>query len=76
VTVSRQLGMVPLDWNVDPSDWDEATPAQIYQRVLGQSRTGSVILLHDGGGDRAATVTACRTLIPALKKRYRIVPLR
>ena len=68
--------MVPLDWTVDPSDWDDVTPALVYQRVLGQARTGSVILLHDGGGDRAATVTACRTLIPALKTRYRVVPLR
>ncbi|HEU4426964.1 MAG TPA: polysaccharide deacetylase family protein [Pilimelia sp.] len=75
-TVSRQLGMVPLDWNVDPSDWDDATAAQISQRVLAQSRTGSVILLHDGGGDRAATVAACRTFIPALKRKYRVVPLR
>ena len=76
VTVTRQLGMVPLDWNVDPSDWEDVTPAQVYNRVLGQARLGSVILLHDGGGDRAATITACRTLIPALKSRYRVVLLR
>jgi peptidoglycan/xylan/chitin deacetylase (PgdA/CDA1 family) len=74
--VTRELGMVPLDWTVDPNDWDDATAAQIEARVLGQARTGSVVLLHDGGGDRANTVTACRTLIPTLKGRYRVLPVR
>jgi peptidoglycan-N-acetylglucosamine deacetylase len=74
--IARSLGMVPLGWNVDPSDWDEPTTAQIQARVSGQSRRGSVILMHDGGGDRHTTLAACQTLIPSLKQRFRIVPLR
>jgi peptidoglycan/xylan/chitin deacetylase (PgdA/CDA1 family) len=30
------------------------------------TRTGSIILEHDGGGDRSQTVTALRTVIPRL----------
>jgi peptidoglycan/xylan/chitin deacetylase (PgdA/CDA1 family) len=74
--IARSLGMTPLGWNVDPSDWEEPTTAQIQSRVMAQSRRGSVILMHDGGGDRATTVAACRTLIPGLKNKFRIVPLR
>jgi peptidoglycan/xylan/chitin deacetylase (PgdA/CDA1 family) len=76
VQVSRALGMVPLDWTVDPTDWADVTAAQIKARVLRQARKGSVILLHDGGGDRAATTAACRKMLPDLKRRFRIAPVR
>ena len=37
---------------------------------------GSIILLHDGGGDRSATVEALPALIDALRARgYSIVPV-
>jgi cellulose synthase/poly-beta-1,6-N-acetylglucosamine synthase-like glycosyltransferase len=39
-------------------------------------RRGSIILLHDGGGDRSATVAALPVLITALRARgYQIVPV-
>ncbi len=37
---------------------------------------GSIILLHDGGGDRSATVAALPVLIDALRAHgYAIVPV-
>ena len=37
---------------------------------------GSIILMHDGGGDRSATVAALPVLIEALRARgYEIVPV-
>lgn len=76
VRVARSLGMISLGWTVDPSDWEKPASKTIKSRVISQAYPGAVILMHDGGGDRSHTVTACRTLIPALKQRYRVIQLR
>ncbi|MGW0436501.1 polysaccharide deacetylase family protein [Micromonospora sp. NPDC003197] len=70
--ISRSLGMVPLHWDVDPRDWDKPDAATIQSRVLRQAQAGSIVLLHDGGGDRANTVAACPQILSTLRKRYGI----
>jgi peptidoglycan/xylan/chitin deacetylase (PgdA/CDA1 family) len=63
-----------LEWSVDPRDWRPATPDELRQRVLDAVRPGSVVLLHDGGGDRSATVAMLPGLIDALRQQgYRFV---
>ena len=81
------LGYVIVGNKIDTSDWDEhprKTPAEIAQSVFDQiaemeahpDRRGSIILMHDGGGDRSATVAALPVLINALRaKGYTIVPV-
>ncbi|MGW4497694.1 polysaccharide deacetylase family protein [Micromonospora sp. NPDC004336] len=76
VGVAKQLGMRSLHWNVDPQDWSKPTAGTITKRVRAAARPGSVVLLHDGGGDRAATLAACPHLIVDLKRRYGIARLR
>ncbi|MFG3711008.1 polysaccharide deacetylase family protein [Micromonospora sp. NPDC047730] len=76
VSVAKQLGMRSLHWNVDPQDWGKPTTATITNRVRAAARPGSVVLLHDGGGDRAATLAACPHLITDLKRRFGIARLR
>ncbi|WP_433389141.1 polysaccharide deacetylase family protein [Micromonospora sp. KLBMP9576] len=76
VTVARQLGMRSLHWEVDPRDWSKPTAATITKRVRAAARPGSVVLLHDGGGDRAATLAASPHLIADLKRRYGVAPPR
>ena len=39
------------------------------RRVLSGARDGAVVLMHDGGGNRAGTVAALRPAYPALKQR-------
>ena len=75
IRVARELGMTSLGWTVDPRDWEKPTAKVIGARVLKGAKPGSVILLHDAGGDRAATVAACRTLVPTLKSRHRLIRL-
>jgi peptidoglycan/xylan/chitin deacetylase (PgdA/CDA1 family) len=59
-----------VTWNVDPRDYTVGKPAQqIVAEVSAQVRPGSIILLHDGGGDRTATVAALSVLIPVLRAR-------
>ncbi|MFV2017397.1 polysaccharide deacetylase family protein [Micromonospora sp. LOL_023] len=75
VAVADELGMVSLDWDVDPRDWDKPTKDQLIEHIQTESRLGSVILLHDGGGDRSATVAALPTILQELRQRYGIMPL-
>ena len=72
---------------IDTNDWNEnprKTPAEITETVLNQLQLmktkpqfrGSNILLHDGGGERSATVAALPVLIDALRAHgYSIVPV-
>ncbi|MEU7931659.1 polysaccharide deacetylase family protein [Micromonospora echinofusca] len=76
VTVAKQLGMRSLHWHVDPQDWGKPTAATIAKRVRAAARPGSIVLLHDGGGDRAATLAASPRLIADLKRRYGVARLR
>jgi peptidoglycan/xylan/chitin deacetylase (PgdA/CDA1 family) len=76
VRTARELGMASLGWTVDPRDWEKPPANVISSRVLHQAHPGAVVLMHDAGGDRTGTISACRTLIPALKHRYRLAPLR
>ena len=76
VEAARELGMTSLDWDVDPRDWETMDANQIGTRVIAQARPGSIILLHDGGGDRHGTLAACPGMIQTLKARYGIARLR
>ena len=58
--------MLPLDWSVDPKDWARPGVSYIVRDILRHTRTGSIILEHDGGGNRAQTVAALGIVIPRL----------
>ena len=72
---------------IDTDDWDEnprKSPQEITDSVFEQIDAmqtrpwmrGSIILLHDGGGNRQPTVDALPVLIKALRARgYKIVPV-
>lgn len=68
--VAAGLGMQPLGWALAVGDWDPPPPAGTLLRRLEDGVTpGAVVLLHDGGGDRSATVEAVRRLVPGLQAR-------
>ena len=51
--------MLPVVWSVDTRDYDPGVTAkQLVARVKTALRPGSIILLHDGGGNRRKTVAA------------------
>jgi peptidoglycan-N-acetylglucosamine deacetylase len=63
-------GLRTVLWTVDPRDWQRGTSTdQIVRRVLGQATPGTIVLLHDGGGDRSATVAALPRIIAGLRDR-------
>jgi peptidoglycan/xylan/chitin deacetylase (PgdA/CDA1 family) len=61
-----QTRMTPVDWSVDPRDWSRPGVAAIVGNILENTRTGSIILEHDGGGDRSQTVAALKIVLPRL----------
>lgn len=68
VRTAREAGMRVVQWSVDPHDYqDGATPAAIAAAVLRSVRPGSIVLLHDGGGDPTATIKALPRIIRGIR---------
>src|SRR5256885_7266293 len=63
------LGYLTLGQNIDPEDFAQTDPQQIASKVLLQAKNGSVILLHDGGGNRAATLAALPLILDGLARQ-------
>ncbi len=59
----------PQDWRRRDPDGRERTPADLAERVveLVHGGHGNAVLLHDGGGDRSATLAAIRIFVPRLR---------
>jgi peptidoglycan/xylan/chitin deacetylase (PgdA/CDA1 family) len=65
----KQVGDRTVLWTVDPADWRPGVTAdQLVWRVLAAVRPGGIVLLHDGGGSRSATVAALPTIIDGLRR--------
>ncbi len=62
----EQMRMVPLDWSVDPRDWAMPGVRSIVRDIMHKTQPGSIILEHDGGGNRSQTVAALRIVLPRL----------
>ncbi len=59
-------GLRPLGWSVDPRDWARPGTKTIVRTLLGRTVPGSIILGHDGGGNRSQTVQALTVALPRL----------
>jgi peptidoglycan/xylan/chitin deacetylase (PgdA/CDA1 family)/sulfur carrier protein ThiS len=77
LAVADELGLRTVLWDVDARDWASAArPALIARSVLRQVRPGSIVLLHDGGGDGGATVRAVPRIVRGIRRLgLRLVPL-
>ena len=75
--IAQDLGMRVVLWSVDPRDWvNTITPAAIVRNVLSHVRAGSIVELHDGGGDQSATALALPRIIKGIRRRHlAIVPV-
>jgi len=79
--VAQRLGYIMVGVRIDPDDWQlPVTADQIINRTIDRAMDanpetrGEIILLHDSGGDRSATIEALPRLIHELKARgFRLV---
>ena len=71
VEIADSLGYKAVGANLNPEDWQGISAEAIVERVLRKvdAGNGSVIELHDAGGDRSQTVKALPVLIQALRSR-------
>jgi peptidoglycan-N-acetylglucosamine deacetylase len=73
--VAQDMGYLIVGQRIDPDDWstpdgkNQMPAADIVRNVLRQLDKGNIILLHDGGGERAQTVAALPQIIDALRAR-------
>jgi peptidoglycan/xylan/chitin deacetylase (PgdA/CDA1 family) len=63
---AKALGKDLVVWDIDSRDWTKPGTAAIVRRVLAGVHNGSVILMHDGGGNRSQTVAALPTILKSL----------
>jgi peptidoglycan/xylan/chitin deacetylase (PgdA/CDA1 family) len=70
VEQARLQGMRTVLWSVDPEDWKASrTRKDIVRSVLKHVQAGSIVLLHDGGGDAKHTIAALPDIIRGIRKR-------
>ena len=85
--IPQDMGYITVGNRIDPNDWSENprhTAEQIAAYVLAHLppcrvedlRCGNIVLLHDGGGNRAETVRALPMIIDGIRARgYEIAPV-
>src|SRR5260370_18909833 len=73
--LAQDMGYLMVGQRIDPDDWsmpdgkNQMPAKEIVNSVLKQVEKGNIILLHDGGGERAQTVAALPQIIDALRER-------
>jgi peptidoglycan-N-acetylglucosamine deacetylase len=67
--IAQDLDYLVVLENIDPQDWARPGADIILQRIKQQRRDGSIILLHDAGGDRSQTVEALPRILDWLHTR-------
>lgn len=65
VQIARELQMTAVGWSVDPKDWSMPAAAKLAAGIA-STEPGSIVLLHDGGGDRQHTLDALAEVLPQL----------
>jgi peptidoglycan-N-acetylglucosamine deacetylase len=71
---ARSMGFTTIEWDVDPRDWATPGTASIYHTVTSTAHNGSIILQHDGGGNRSQTLAALPQEIETFKRQgYKFV---
>jgi peptidoglycan-N-acetylglucosamine deacetylase len=74
--IAEDLNYLVVLENIDPQDWAKPGADIILRRIKQQRHDGSVILLHDAGGDRSQTVDALPRILDWLHTRGdTVVPL-
>ena len=85
--IPQEMGYITVGNRIDPNDWSDnprRSAEQITSYVLTHLppckvenlRCGNIVLLHDGGGNRAETVRALPMIVDGIRaKGYEIAPV-
>jgi peptidoglycan/xylan/chitin deacetylase (PgdA/CDA1 family) len=67
--VLRRERMLMVLWDVDSRDWTRPGARAIVRNVVPRVRPGSIVLMHDAGGNRLQTVAALPFIVRRLRAR-------
>ena len=67
--VKEGYKVVMWSWHLDTMDWKSPGASKIVDTVLKGVKEGSVVLFHDGGGNRQQTIKALEKILPELEKQ-------
>lgn len=67
--LTKQRGMAIILWNVDSEDYTRPGVARIVRNVVDAVKPGSIVLMHDAGGDREQTLAAVPLIVKRLRKQ-------
>jgi peptidoglycan/xylan/chitin deacetylase (PgdA/CDA1 family) len=63
---AAEQGYAVVLWDIDPQDWRRPGAKVVADHVIRSVYPGAIVLMHDGGGDRAQTVQALETVLREL----------
>ncbi len=66
ITTVEGMGMKVIQWDVDSVDWKEPSPQDITNKVVGGTKSGSILLFHN---DLKNTTEALPELLKQLKDK-------
>jgi peptidoglycan-N-acetylglucosamine deacetylase len=73
-TLLRRARMLTVLWSIDSEDYRKPGVATIVRNVVSNARPGSIVLMHDAGGDRSQTIAALPQIVATLRRQgYRFV---
>ena len=68
-----EMGLYPIQWDVDSLDWKNLSATEIAMRVINSAKNGSIILCHNNG---LHTAEALPLIFSTLKnKGFEFVPI-
>lgn len=71
----QSLVSAEIGWNIDSRDWEKPGVDSVVWEIQ-NAWSGSIVLMHDGGGDRSQTVEALKRALPYLKGQgYRFITI-
>jgi len=69
-----KLHLLMVLWSADTDDYLEPGVGVIVERALAGAQPGAILLMHDGGGNRAQTIAALPLIISRLRAQgYHLV---
>ena len=73
ITTIRNMGIQPVQWDVDSLDWKDLGADEIYKRIMAKVTPGSIVLFHNAGKNTPEALG--RIIEYLIAEGYQIVPV-
>ena len=73
ITAIRDMGLEPIQWDVDSLDWKELSAGEITERVTKRVQPGSIVLFHNAAKHTPEALPAI--LEDLISQGYTILPI-